>query len=69
MDAFLSSLFVRGLDEQRQRLRPADDVAADDGDGAKLADGARVREHHPVQKAPVFFYFVSKAPRKRKRDK
>lgn len=43
------SLFVSGFDEQGQSLRPPYDVAADNGDGAELADGPRVRQHHAVQ--------------------
>ena len=59
------SLFVRGFDEEGQSLCPSDDVAADDGDSAELADGARVRQDHAVQKAPG----VRERERKRERER
>ena len=41
------------LDEQRQRLGLAGDLAADDADRAELADRARRRQHDAVDDAPA----------------
>ena len=41
------------LDEQRERLRLAGDLAGDDADRAELADRARGRQHDAVRDAPA----------------
>ena len=48
-----SKLRVALLDEDRQRLRLPRDLAADDADGAELADRARGRQHDAVGEAPA----------------